>query len=609
MTEYGRSPGSAPWHPEDPLHGDQGWTGQQDPAGHAAPYGAQQPEQSQQQPDQLYGGYQEPYQQQYGDQQYDGGVPGHAGQPYDGSSYGEQQYGAAHQHAGPDQQYAGQQQYPEQQAPQQYPEQQAPQQYPGQQQPTPSYGDQQYAEHQYAAGGWDAVQQTGMPYDPAQADPYAGHTPDLYGTQDAYPPPEPPGRRSPQVPEAEPERQPEREEEPNPLLSGDDGHGDELEQAGSRRGGGGRDGRGGRSKKQKKGRNGVACLIVAVVLAGGLGGVGYFGYQFWQGRFGTAPDYTGEGSGSVQVEIPQGSVGSAIGQLLEKAGVVKSTGAFVSAQGSHPDGQKIQAGVYTLRKGMSAANALKMMLNPSSHNSLIIPEGKRNVWVYEQIDDHLRLESGTTEKVAEEKAESLGLPKWAMGHPEVKDPLEGFLFPASYPIARSSKPEDVLRKMIDRAKSEYDRIDPVAQAKKLNLEGPWQLITVASLVQAEGKTDDDFRKMSEVIYNRLKPNNTETMRKIQFDSAFNYLMGKSKIKISETEINSNPDPYNTYVHAGLPPGPIGNPGMEALEAAINPTDEGWIYFVATDGMNKTEFARDLDEHNRLKEKFNESGVE
>ncbi|MFI2212887.1 endolytic transglycosylase MltG [Streptomyces sp. NPDC020141] len=613
MTEYGRGPGSAPWHPEDPLYGDQGWTGHQAPDGRNTAHGTQQAQQPQQGYEAVQG---DPYQQGYANQQYA------AGQPHDGHSYGEQQYGAVPQHE--------QQQYQQQHEQQQVQHQQQAQGHQAQQpqqgrqhaqQPQQQYGDgsqqdpyqQQYTEHQYAAGGWDAAQQTGLAYDPAQSAPYQAETPDLYGTPDAYPPPEPPARR-PAEPEPAAEGEHDWEAEPeaekHPFFTGDDGSGDaDPEPGGSRRSGGdGRDGRGGRTKKQKKGRNGIACLVVAVVLVGGLGGVSYFGYQFWQGKFGEAPDYSGAGSGTVQVEIPPHSAGFAIGQVLKKAGVVKSVDAFVSAQGNNPQGKSIQAGVYTLKKEMSAASAVKLMLSPASRSALIIPEGKRNAWVYEQIDTRLGLESGSTKKVAQEQAKDLGLPDWAKGRPNLKDPLEGFLFPASYPVAKGTKPEKVLRKMVARANQEYGRIDLEAEARKLKLDGPWQLITAASLVQAEGKTDDDFRKMAEVIYNRLKPDNTETNRKIQFDSAFNYLQGQSEIKISESEIKSNPDLYNTYYHEGLTPGPIGNPGIEALEAALSPTSDGWMYFVATDGMNKTEFAKTHDEFLELKEKFNESGV-
>jgi UPF0755 protein len=112
--------------------------------------------------------------------------------------------------------------------------------------------------------------------------------------------------------------------------------------------------------------------------------------------------------------------------------------------------------------------------------------------------------------------------------------------------------------------------------------------------------------MAEVVYNRLKSTNTETNQLLQFDSTFNYLKKQSKINISESEINSNQDPYNTYTQKGLPPGPIDNPGDDALKAALNPTADGWLYFVATDGQNRTEFAKTYAEFQTLKDKFNES---
>ncbi|MFF9865814.1 endolytic transglycosylase MltG [Streptomyces sp. NPDC013953] len=546
MTGYGRGSGSEPWHPEDPLYGDQGWRGQQADA-------------------------QQYYQQPQAQHQQQHQAP-----------YGEQQ-----QHQAP---YGEQQQY-------QY------QEYAGQ-------NGQQYD------GGWDSGQQTAMPYGtpPGPADPYGGQRPDLYGTPEAYPPPQPPGRRrAPERPaHDEPQQYREPEEENHPFFSDGDDDRDEGRGPGGDEPAGTRRERRDQSKKSKKtkkrkSRNGVACLVVALVLVGGAGGAAYFGYQFWQSRFGEAPDFEGTGTAeTVQVEIPQGAGGYEIAAILVKNGVVKSQGAFVSAQDKNPRGKLIQAGVYILKKEMSAASAVDLMLQPSSRNSLVIPEGKRNSWVYAEIDKRLGVKSGTTATVAEKKAANLGLPEWATGHPEVKDPLEGFLFPASYPVAKGAKPEDVLKKMVARANAEYGKVDLEGKYKGLGLKNPWELLTVASLVQAEGKTDDDFRRMSEVVYNRLKPTNSETNQLLQFDSAFNYLQGESNIDISESEINSNQDPYNTYTQRGLTPGPISNPGLVALEAAMNPTKDGWMYFVATDGMNKTEFAKTHAEFLKLKDKFNDS---
>ncbi|MFJ3211520.1 endolytic transglycosylase MltG [Streptomyces flaveolus] len=564
MTEYGRGPGSEPWHPEDPLYGDGGWGGQQAQAGQQSPYGGQ-PQHYPQQPQQQtqYGDWGDGGQGAYGQQQYD-----QYGQPipepqYD--QYGQQQY---------DQQYAAQAQ---------------PQQ------------DQGYDDGGWGTGAHPHAQYPGDPSDPygQQSAAYGAEQPDFYGTPDAYPPPEPPGRRR-----AEPEPQgtdwdPGPDEGEHAFFAGGD--------AGDEGGGGGRGERRGRGGKQKKGRSGLACLVVCLVLGGGVAGVGYFGLQFYQDRFGAAPDYAGEGNGEkVTVTIPKGAGGATIGQELKRQGVVKSVDAFVSAQQSNPDGKSIQDGVYTLQKEMSAASAVQMLLDPKSRSNLIIGEGWRNVQIYKKIDEQLGLKKGTTAGVAKSQWKNLGLPAWAMNHRDVKDPLEGFLFPSSYPAAKGQKPEDVLKQMVARANERYTELGLASKAESLGLDGPWQLLTVASLVQAEGKTHEDFRKMSEVVYNRLKPDNTETNRLLQFDSTFNYAKGQSNIHIGESEINNDKDPYNTYTNTGLPPGPIGNPGDEALQASMDPTDDGWIYFVATDGMNKTEFAKTHEEFLKLKDKFNAS---
>ncbi|MFJ1648725.1 endolytic transglycosylase MltG [Streptomyces sp. NPDC088258] len=608
MTDYGRGPGSEPWHPEDPLFGDQGWPAQQ-AADAGAPYGGpQQPHQQypQQAQHQTYAGGADPYQQQYHQQhQQQGGQQQYDPQQYDAGQYGAQQFGDPQYGNG---QYGDQAhvQQPQQHAPQH--QQQAP--YRDAPYQDPQYIEPQYNDPQYN-GGWDSGQQSGMPYGGNASGPYEGQqggygeNHDPYATPDAYPPPQPPGqRRTEPEPRAEDPAQPEQgeeEKEDHPFFTGEGGDGDRPEAAATSRG----DGREGRGKSKKKGRNGVACLVVAVVLVGGVGGVSYVGFQFWQSKFGPPPDYTGTGSGSVQIEIPQGAGGYEIGAILVKNGIVKSQRAFVSAQRVNPKGNTIQAGVYTLSKEMSAANAVKTMLSPNSRNALIIPEGTRNVTVYAKIDKQLGLAAGTTQGVAKKEAANLGLPKWAKSGSPIKDPLEGFLYPASYPVAKGTKPEAVLKKMVSRANAEYSRLDLEENAKKHDLENPWQLLTVASLVQAEGKTHDDFRKMAEVIYNRLKPSNTETNQLLQFDSAFNYLKGQSKIDISESEINKNQDPYNTYTQKGLTPGPIGNPGNEALAAALNPTDDGWLYFVATDGQHKTEFAKTYAEFEPLRDKFND----
>lgn len=550
MTEYGRSSGSEPWRPEDPLYGEQGWDGQQ------AAHGQNQ-----------YGG-----QDQYGAQQ----------QPY------------------PQDPYAQQQSYPQQQ----YGMQQDPyaQQPPQQPQP-PQYN-----------GGWDTGQQAAMPYGGQPQDPYAqqqaayGEQQDYYGTPDAYPPPQPPGRREaapePQAPDWNPDVP---QEETHPFFTGadepaggrdarDDEDDDEYEDDS-------RASRRGKGKGKKKSKSGCACLVVSLVLVGGLGGVAYLGYSYFQDQFGAAPDYAGDGSGEVEVEIPKGALGGEIANILKKNGVVKSVDAFVSAQNANPRGKFIQAGVYLLKEEMSADSAVKMMLDPKSQNPLVIPEGTKNVKVYDMIDQRLALKKGSTAKVAKTNAESLGLPDWAEDNPEVKDPLEGFLYPAAYPVSKGSKPEDTLKRMVSRANEEYAKAEVEEKATKLGLKNPWQLITVASLVQVEGKYKHDFDKVARVVYNRLKPGNTETVGRLEFDSTVNYIKGQSTLDLGPVdELRKIDDPYNTYKIQGLPAGPISNPGTDALHSAMNPASGPWYYFVSVT-EDKTVFAVTNEEHERNRQKY------
>ncbi|MEU9285135.1 endolytic transglycosylase MltG [Streptomyces sp. NPDC048275] len=578
MTEYGRGPGSEPWNPEDPLYGDGGWGGQA--ADGQSPYGGR-PQHYPQQPQQQ--------QAQYGD--WGSGQQGAYGQD-------QQQYHNQGQQHFPEQghqQFAGQgqQQYVDQ-TQQQYVDQ-------GQQ---PYNGQEPQG---YDNGGWDNGTQHQVAYAADPVDPYGNQTvaygggqPDFYGTPDAYPPPEPPARRR-----AEPEPQPDWDPGPDQgehafFAGGDD---DDVVDDDPKAGRSGRKGKGGKDKKR---RNGCACLVVVLVFGGGIGGVGYFGYQFYQDRFGLAPDYAGDGNGQqITVVIPQGAGGYVMGQKLKEAGVVQSVDAFVSAQESNPDGKTIQDGVYMLEKQMSAASAVELMLSPTSRNNLIIAEGSRNTAVFAQIDKRLGVSKGTTAKVARKEYKSLGLPDWALNHPDLKDPLEGFLYPSSYGVTKGQEPATVLKEMVARANAKYEELGIEKKAKSLGLDDPWQLLTVASLAQAEGTSHDDFRKMAEVVYNRLEPGNPETYGSLEFDSTYNYVKNQSKIDLSISELRQYDNPYNTYYEKGLPPGPIDNPGEEALQGALNPTDDGWYYFISMDGKT-SRFTKTLAEHEELVNQWNAS---
>ncbi|MFI9204376.1 endolytic transglycosylase MltG [Streptomyces sp. NPDC053048] len=567
MTEYGRGSGSQPWHPEDPLYGDRGYDGQQytqQPQQSQPSYGQQQHYPGQQQ----YGW--DPSQNAGGSGQYAGGNPGG-------------------QYAGHNGGYAGG-------GPSDYYEYDTGNHgYPGQQQ-TP-YTEQQTGQHRtgphdtgrHYVGQHDTGQHQVGQHDTGQHQVGPHHT----------------GQH--QVPRSQATMESDSVEEKislfdDPVPATAEPEADEPEPREERGRGRDRRGKGKDREKKPKRRSGTACLLVAVVLVGGVGGGGYLAYDYWQTHFGAAPDYEGEGSGEVQVEIPKNSSLTKMGEVLQQAGVVKSVGAFTEAAGKNPKGKSIQAGTYTLRKEMSGAAAVEMMTNAA--NFLTIAEGRRAVQIYGAIDEKLGLPAGTTKDVARNQAKNLGLPEWANSDPNIKDPLEGFLYPSQYSAGKGTKPEAILRQMVARAKENYAKQDLEGKARELGLKSPLQLITVASLVNAEGMTHDDFRKMSRVVYNRLKPTNTETNGKLEFDSTYNYLKNQSKLDLSPKQLRAFDDRYNTYFYKGLPPGPIGNPGAEALRAAMDPEPGDWYYFVSIN--EKTTFTKNLQEHQKLVDEFNKS---
>lgn len=608
MTEYGRGSGPEPWHPDDPLYGDQGWNGLQPQQGQV-PYGGQYPQEPQHAQPQPHHPFPQSHEPQ---QQYPG--------PYPGQQYADQHQGR--QQGQPSGQYA--QPYPQQQYQDQYTDQYQdqyadPQSGYGSQQHQPQHQPPQHQQQhapvpaavQYGggagAGGWDGA--VPNPFDQQPAAGYPGEAPDLYGTPDAYPPPQPPNRRG-QVPEPATEWQddePSAADEPEHAFfsggGGNDDDGDDSEGRGRGGSGGGNGRRGGRTKK-KKGRNGVACLFVSLVLVGGVGGVGYYGYSFVKERFGAPEDFAGGGTGSVEIEIPKGASLGQMGRILKDAGVVKSIDAFTAAAQQHETkGLGIQPGLYALKKEMSGAAAVELMVNPANINALDVNPAERNVDVYKKIDKKLGKPEGTTRNIAKNQYKTFGLPTWAAPGPDTKDPLEGFLYPARYDLGKGATPEKLLKQMVTRAASHYNSLDLAPKAEALGLNSPLELVTVASLVAAEGKNHDDYRKMAEVVYNRLKVTNQVTSRRLEFDSTINYIRNESTVDISAKEARALKDPYNTYHVRGLPAGPIGNPGDDAVSGALSPDKGGWMFFISIDGKTTT-YTRTLDEHDKLVAEFN-----
>ncbi|MBO0774591.1 MAG: endolytic transglycosylase MltG, partial [Actinobacteria bacterium] len=163
---------------------------------------------------------------------------------------------------------------------------------------------------------------------------------------------------------------------------------------------------------------------------------------------------------------------------------------------------------------------------------------------------------------------------------------EGYLFPATYTLPPGTPPLQVLQAMVKRFKQEASSVKLPATAVHDQLSQA-DVITVASLVQAEGRDVKDFPKIARVIYNRLN-----TGMKLQLDSTVMYALHTYGIMASNQQLKVN-SPYNTYQHTGLPPGPIDSPGDAAIRAALHPAAGNWLYFVTVNPKTgQTEFTSD-----------------
>ncbi len=349
-------------------------------------------------------------------------------------------------------------------------------------------------------------------------------------------------------------------------------------------------------KQRARRRTGYGCLAVLVAAAVLVGGA-YFalnaGVDALRSKFNPPEDYSGEGSGSVLVEVKEGEAASDIAETLVAKDVVKSEEAFTEAAVDDPDSRGIQVGFYDMNKQMSAESALEVLVDPANmlQSTVAFPEG----WTVDQIVGQLAKKTDFSrrqyEKVLRAPA-AIGLPDYAEGNPE------GYLFPATYQLSPKARPKDILAMMVARHREAANRLDLETNAERLGV-GAHDAMTVASLIQAEARSDSDFAKVSRVIYNRL-----EKDMALQFDSTVHYAVGRDG-RVGTSDVDRAVDsPYNTYKYPGLPPTPIMAPGEQAIEAALNPAEGPWIYFVTTNPeTGETKFAESYDEHLRNKAEF------
>ncbi|NLC12349.1 MAG: endolytic transglycosylase MltG [Firmicutes bacterium] len=302
----------------------------------------------------------------------------------------------------------------------------------------------------------------------------------------------------------------------------------------------------------------------------------------------------------VSVDIPLGSSTTAVGEILEKENIIPNSflfRVFVHVKGL--DGQ-LKAGRYSFSPFMSLNDIVHLLTKGVLYSPglrFTMPEG-----VTIDVIQAILEEKGLV--TAEQFKETVRDEKWAKEFAFLPSPdsqesisyLEGYLFPDTYEVAEGASCEDIVRLMLKQFEKVYFP-DFDARAKELQLS-VHQVVTLASIIEREGKVDEERPIISSVFHNRLF---REQPMLLQSCATVQYALGETKPVLTEQDLAVD-SPYNTYLYAGLPPGPIGAPGRASLEAALFPANTDYLYFVSKeDGSGSHYFSTTLEEHNRYKD--------
>lgn len=300
-------------------------------------------------------------------------------------------------------------------------------------------------------------------------------------------------------------------------------------------------------------------------------------------------DYPGPGSGTVKVVIAAGQGGEAIASTLKDRGVIKTRGAYLEvARANEKAAAAIQPGTYTMKKEMTAADAFKYISNPANRSNprVTVREGLWASEIYPILSKATGVPVASYVKAAK-NPKAIGLPAAAKGN------VEGYLFPSTYEFPEKASATTQLKMMVAKTTTELRKagVAPADDEK---------VMILASLVEAEAKLDADRPKIARVFLNRLAAGPSgPTLGKLESDAAVSYGAKRRATYPSQKELADTSNPYNLRQRAGLPPGPISNPGAKSIEAAARPASGPWLFFVAVNLVTgETKYAVTLEEHNR-----------
>jgi UPF0755 protein len=321
------------------------------------------------------------------------------------------------------------------------------------------------------------------------------------------------------------------------------------------------------AQRRKRRRRRVILPLVTLVVVVALGAGALIGGRSLTSRFGSTPDYPGSGSGEALIVVKPGDTATDIAATMVAKDVVKSEKAFANAAKEDERALGIQPGTYKLHKQMSGAAALALILDPDARllTRVTIPEGLTVAATLKLIADKSTLKLAALQAAAKD-VRALELPSYAKGKPE------GFLFPDTYDVEPDTTAAGLLKSMVAEYKAKVEDAGLLQKAAAVNLQ-PYEMVTVASLVEKETQQADERGKVARVVYNRLDQNFF-----LGIDAAILYGLGRSSGGLSEADLTKD-TPYNNRLYKGLPPTPIANPGLASLAAAVAPAKGPWLYYV------------------------------
>ncbi|MFL4474188.1 endolytic transglycosylase MltG [Paeniglutamicibacter sp. MACA_103] len=296
-------------------------------------------------------------------------------------------------------------------------------------------------------------------------------------------------------------------------------------------------------------------------------------------------DFPAPGGAAVSFEVKSGWGAQQIGRELESRDIVASDKLFLEAiQLVETESREIHPGTYELRREMPALSAAEILIGePAAKVSYVaIKQNTRMNQVLEEISTATGLSSIELGALAEDP-EAFGL------NPEIPN-LEGYLHPGEYRFPLDTDAKTVLKTLVDAT------LKTLTDNGVTDADQQYHVLQVASILQAEAR-QNDYGTVAGALENRLHPSNTETNGLLQVDSAVIYGLDRYTLQISEKEKKDAGNAYNTYVHKGLPPTPIGSPGDPAIKAAAHPTPNDYYYWVTVDtNSGLTKFAKTYAEH-------------